>query len=98
MLDKFNKSITSNRKFQGGEYKKVKYITVKGMGKTIETTLGLANKFQNEFNYKVDVLTGTVEVLDEFIPHESNDIESDEPIFQKRNVSYIELRIWLKRE
>ncbi|EGV65471.1 ribonuclease P subunit p20 family protein [Yamadazyma tenuis] len=103
MLDKFNKTITTNtRKYQGGDYKNVKFITVKGMGKTIETTLGIANKLQNEANYRVDVLTGSVEVLDEFAPPDSSDGPPkgaiQETVFQKRMVSYVELHVWLKRE
>lgn len=104
MLNKFNKTITRHtNKYQGGEYKKVKYITVKGMGKSIENTLGIANKLQNDLHYKVDILTGTVEVLDEFEPFEEQDHHKhknsiDDITFQKRKVSTIELRIWLKRE
>ena len=103
MLDKFNKTVTRHtNKYQGGEFKKVKYITVKGMGKSIENTLGIANRLQNDYHYKVDVLTGTVEVVDEFVPFEGEASQSkdgiEDPTFQKRKVSTIELRVWLKRE
>lgn len=102
ILAKFDKSVLPNRKYQNVEYKKVKYVTVKGMGKAIENTLSIALKFQDERNYKVDILTGSVEVLDEF-QVASNDDDSDndyndDKIFKKRMVSYIEARIWLKRE
>mmetsp|Transcript_6910 Transcript_6910/g.8774 ORF Transcript_6910/g.8774 Transcript_6910/m.8774 type:complete len:158 (-) Transcript_6910:14-487(-) len=102
ILAKFDKSVLPNRKYQNVEYKKVKYVTVKGMGKAIENTLSIALKFQDELNYKVDILTGSIEVLDEF-QVTSNDDDSDndyndDKIFKKRMVSYIEARIWLKRE
>ena len=102
LLAKFDKSVLPNKKYQNLEYKKVKYITVKGMGKAIENTLSIALKFQDELNYRVDVLTGSVEVLDEF-QTQTNDDDSDndyndDNVFKKRMVSYIETRIWLKRD
>lgn len=102
ILAKFDKSVLPNKKYQNVEYKKVKYITVKGMGKAIENTLSIALKFQDELNYKVDILTGSVEVLDEFQigtnGDDSDNDYNDETLFKKRMVSYIETRIWLKRE
>lgn len=102
ILAKFDKSVLPNKKYQNVDYKKVKYITVKGMGKAIENTLSIALKFQDELNYKVDILTGSIEVLDEFLigPNgdDSDNEYNDENIFKKRMVSYIETRIWLKRE
>lgn len=99
ILDKFNKTINrTNRKYQGGEYKKVNYITVKGMGKAIPKTLSIACKFQDEMDFKVDILTGSTEVLDEFEPDESIEGSIEDTVYKKRKVSYIELRIWLKRE
>ncbi|KAK6456695.1 Rpp20 subunit of nuclear RNase MRP and P-domain-containing protein [Scheffersomyces xylosifermentans] len=101
-LDKFNKKINkkSTNKYQGGDYKKVKYIVVKGMGKAMEKTLSLGVHFEE--NYKVDVFTGSVEVLDEFKINEnasdSEDEDDEETIYKKRMVSYVELRIWLQRE
>lgn len=72
------------------------------MGKAIENTLSIALKFQDELNYKVDILTGSVEVLDEFQigtnGDDSDNDYNDETLFKKRMVSYIETRIWLKRE
>ena len=64
-LAKFTKLQGTQRKFQNDQYKRVKYITVKGMGKTIEKTLKLAMHFQ-QLGYKVDIITGSVQVLDEF--------------------------------
>lgn len=107
IMDKFNKTLTKDtNKYQRGEYKKLKYITVKGMGKSIENTLGIANRLQNDYHYKVDILTGTVEVLDEFAKSEESlttgetNSKGGDPLitFQKRKVSTIELRVWLKRE
>ena len=64
-MAKFTKLQGTQRKFQNDQYKRVKYITVKGMGKTIEKTLKLAMHFQ-QLGYKVDIITGSVQVLDEF--------------------------------
>ncbi|CCE72572.1 Piso0_000156 [Millerozyma farinosa CBS 7064] len=101
ILDKFDKSISRSKKYQGGEYKKIKYITVKGMGKCIDKTISLGLHFQEEKQHKVDILTGSIQVLDEFILENSEE-ESDDnaeyssnQIYKKRNVSYVEIRIWL---
>lgn len=111
-LDKFNKTKSNVKKYQNEQFKNVKYITVKGMNKTIEKVLSLALHFQDE-NYKVDILTGSVEVLDEFIlpdatsndnsegeeeeDDDDDDDENNERIYKKRMVSSIEARIWIKR-
>lgn len=102
LLAKFDKSNLPNKKYQNVEYKKIKYITIKGMGKTIEKTLSLALKFQDDLNYKTDIITGSAEVLDEFqLNAEDDDSDNcykDDNLFKKRMVSYIEVRVWLKRE
>lgn len=104
MLEKFSKASGSrNAKFRGGDYQKVKYITVKGMGKSIEKTLSLGLKFQKEFMYKVDIVTGGVEVLDEFkVKEEDEDDALDDDdrksVFKNRMVSFVECRIWIKRD
>ena len=111
-LDKFNKTKSNVKKYQNEQFKNVKYITVKGMNKTIEKVLSLALHFQDK-NYKVDILTGSVEVLDEFILPDATtndnsdggdedddsdaDDEDNERIYKKRMVSSIEARIWIKR-
>ena len=95
ILSKFDKSQIKHRRFQGGEYKKVKYITAKGMGKAIEKALSIGIKFE-ELEYKVEYLTGSVEVLDEY--KEDSEEEEEGSIYEKRMVSYIEARIWLKKE
>lgn len=109
-LNKFSKSKNSHtiNKFQNEQYKTIKYITVKGMGKTIEKVASIGTHFQKD--YKVDVLTGSTTVLDEFAPIESNqepdnenksdddDDGDDKTIYKKRTVSSIEIRIWIKRD
>lgn len=92
-LAKFEKSATSNNKHHQGEYLKVKHISVKGMGRAIEKTISIGLAFKNE-NYKVDIYTGGTQVLDEF---RGNDSDDEEVTFQKRLVSYVEIRIHLKR-
>lgn len=104
MLEKFSKASGSkNAKFRGGDYQKVKYVTVKGMGKSIEKTLSLGLKYQNELMHKVDIVTGGVEVLDEFkVKEEDEDDEMDDgdrkSVYKNRMVSFVECRIWIKRD
>lgn len=79
------------------------------MGRAIEKTLLVGLKFQNELMYKTEVVTGSVEVVDEFKVAESNEKEQEESeeelddddkesVFQKRMASYVEVRIWIKRD
>lgn len=101
LLEKFDRSLLPNSKYQNGEFKKVKYVTVKGMGKAIEKTISLGLVFQDELAYKVDTLTGSLDVVDEFQTRldefDSDDDYNTESVYQKRSVSYVEVRIWLKR-
>lgn len=95
-VDKFEQSLLpQNRKYQGGGFKSVKYISVKGMGKAIEKCLSLGLAFQDKFGYKIEVLTATVEVLDEFKQEGSDNEEESE--YRKRRTSSIEIRILLNR-
>lgn len=102
ILAKFDKSAVDHKKFQRGEYKKIKYIRVKGMGRAIDKTTSIALHYMTKKAYKVDLYTGTVEVMDEVTStseHRSKDGESDEEsTYQKRSASYVEVKIWLKRE
>lgn len=65
-------------------YQLVKYFTVKGMGKAMAKVALLLQEFPTR---KVDVLTGTVEVIDQVSQPGEDDT------YNKRRVSYIELRI-----
>lgn len=107
MLDKFDKAANPGLKHQRGEYKKVRYITVKGLGRAIEKTLSLALVFQTRLNYKVDILTSTVEVMDEIRvkndvsntkDDDSDDDDEDATSFKVRSASCVEARIWLKKD
>lgn len=102
ILAKFDKSPIDHKKYQRGEYKKVKYIRVKGMGRAIDKTVSLALHYQTKKSYKVDLYTGTVEVVDEITAasnHKSKDGDSDEEsTFKTRDASFVEVKIWLKRE
>ena len=69
-------------------YGNVKYFTVKGMGKTMATVVLLAQEFNDR---RIDVLTGSEEVVDEVVRDAEEDDENE---YTKRMVSYIELRIW----
>lgn len=98
-IDKIFEKFDKNPKFKRGEYKKVNYITVKGMGRAIDTTVSLGLHYKGK-HYKVETLTGTVEVLDEIVTELNLDTkDSDtESLYRKRKASYVEIRIWLKRD
>lgn len=68
---------------------KIGYITVLGMGAAIEKTLSIGVFFQSEEGVKVDILTKTVEVLDEF---DDEDLDHD-TVYRKRKISAVELHI-----
>lgn len=63
----------------------VSYITVLGMGAAIEKTMALGVHFQAQG--KVDVLTKTITVMDEFE-------EDDDSTFKKRVISGVELHVY----
>lgn len=73
-----------NHRLEKGLMIKVKGIRIKGMGKAIEKTLAIGNYFR-EREYKVEVFTGSEEVLDEFVGEERR--------YEKRMVSLVELRL-----
>jgi ribonuclease P/MRP protein subunit POP7 len=87
-IDKIIGNFTSKKNL----FKNVHYITVKGMGKAILKTANIGMKFQTDGTYRVDFLTGSVEVLDEIL----GDDDEDESQYKKRMVSYLEVRIWIK--
>lgn len=100
ILGKFDVSNVDHKKFQRGQYKKVKYIRVKGMGRAIDKATSIALHYLVKKAYKVDIYTGTVEVVDEVSgasEYKTKDGDSDdETSFRKKNVSYVEVKIWLK--
>lgn len=102
LLSKFDRSSVDHKKYQRGEYKNIKYLRIKGMGAAIPKTTLLALHYKEKKLYKVDLFTGTVEVVDEFksaSEFKTKDGDSDEEsTFRTRNASYVEIRIWLKRE
>lgn len=101
MLEKFDKASLDHKKYQRGEYKKVKYVVVKGMGRAIEKTTSIGLHYMTQKAYKVDIRTGTVEVLDEIktaLAYSSKDDSDEESLFKKRNASFVEVRVWLKRQ
>ncbi|CUS23930.1 LAQU0S12e03224g1_1 [Lachancea quebecensis] len=82
-----------------------KYVTVLGMGKASEKTLAVACHFQEEKGKKVEVLTQSVDVLDEILKcdsvtqsieeHNSDAEDVDREVeLQKRTVSGVEVRIF----
>ncbi|CCH40624.1 Ribonuclease P protein subunit p20 [Wickerhamomyces ciferrii] len=73
---------------------KFKEITVLGMGATIEKTLSIGVYFQKDQGLKVDILTKSVDVLDEF---DDEDLDHD-TIYKKRKVTAVELRIHKEEE
>lgn len=99
ILEKFEKS-HPRKKFQGGEYKKIKYVRVKGMGKAIEKVLSVGVHYQQR-EHKVDVYTETINVVDEVKQkkYETKDDESDdESELRGRSVGCVEVKVWLKQK
>lgn len=73
-----------NHRLEKGLMMKVKGVKIKGMGKAIEKTLAIGNYFK-ERDYKVEVFTGSEEVLDEFVGEERR--------YEKRMVSFVEVTL-----
>lgn len=102
ILERFDKQtgpVLHHSKYQNGEYKKVKYVVIKGMGKCVQKTISIALNYQTK-NYTVDIYTGTVEVVDtigngEVV--ETREGPQEQTKSQLRAVGYVEARIWLKR-
>lgn len=93
MISKFDEIPNKRGKLvrRGNISKKVKYITVKGMGKCLEKVLNIGIHFQSE-NFKVDTFTKTIGVLDEIVDGNEDETESE---LKKRNVGAIEIRIYV---
>lgn len=103
-LDKFDLNPTNqHNKHRQGEYKHVKYIKLKGMGKAILNTISIGLHFQAHKGYNIEVYTGTAEVLDRVAVVGSEAIETkdggteQQSELRKRSVSCVEVKIWLKR-
>lgn len=101
ILDKFDRDAVEHKKFHRGNYKKIKYIRIKGLGKAMVKVSSLAAHYIKK-GYKVDVYTGSIEVTDEVhrqTEQSTKDDESDtECELKKRNISYMEVKVWLKRD
>lgn len=101
ILDKFDRDAIEHKKFHRGNYKKIKYIRIKGLGRAMEKVASLAAHYTQK-GYKIDVYTGSLEVTDEIhhkTEHSTKDDESDtESELKKRTISYMEVRVWLKRD
>lgn len=100
ILEKFDTVGVHHHKYQRGEYKKIKYVTVKGMGRAIDKTLSVALHYQGK-QHKVDVYTGTVEVVDEVkasASYATKDESDEETDLRGRSVGYVEAKVWLKRK
>lgn len=74
----------------------IEYITVMGMGKSIEKTVNIGVYFKFDLDFKVDIITKSVGVLDEFRPNGDDDGDDSDEILRKRNVGGVEVRIYLK--
>lgn len=66
-----------------------RYISVFAMGRSINNACKLSVNYQ-ERSFRVDVLTGTTTLLDEF------EVKDEENVLKKRSISHIELRVWKK--
>ncbi|CCK68063.1 ribonuclease P/MRP protein subunit POP7 KNAG_0A03830 [Huiozyma naganishii CBS 8797] len=54
-----------------------KYVSLMGMGKAVEKTLAIGCYFQNEKGNGIDIITKTVEVIDELMETESMGMHED---------------------
>lgn len=74
------------------------YVAVLGMGKAIEKTLSLGCHFEQQLGKRVDVLTKSIEVVDEVAEDASEDVDirdiDRETTLEKRTVSGVELRVY----
>ncbi|QLL30877.1 hypothetical protein HG536_0A06920 [Torulaspora globosa] len=77
------------------------YVVVLGMGKATEKTLSLGCHFEQQLGKKVEVLTRTVELVDEVSAESEESIENEdlrdidrETTLKKRCVSGVELRVY----
>ncbi|BAO38438.1 ribonucleases P/MRP protein subunit POP7 [Kluyveromyces marxianus] len=80
--------------------RKKEYVTLLGMGKAIFKTLSVATHFSSLGDYKVDIFTKTLNVLDEVYAdngkdEDGNDILSEdrEVRLSSRTISGVEVRI-----
>ncbi|KAG0683083.1 hypothetical protein C6P40_000466 [Pichia californica] len=88
---------------RGNMSKKTKYITVKGMGKSISKVLNIGLHFKYEEKFTIDIFTKTVGVLDEFVEEDdkkeenkdNNGEDEDDDLLRKRNVGAVEIRIYI---
>lgn len=102
IINKFDKIPNKNGELvsRGNLRKSCKFITVKGMGKSIEKVINIGLHFKYDENFTVDIFTKSVGVLDEFVDahDEENtkaDSEDDENLLRKRNVGAVEVRIYI---
>ncbi|QEU61169.1 Pop7 [Kluyveromyces lactis] len=58
--------------------RKSEYITLLGMGKAVFKTLSVAAHFNTMCDYKVDILTKTLDVLDEVFADDGKDEDGNE--------------------
>lgn len=78
------------------------YVTVMGMGKAVEKTLSLGCYFQDTKGRKVEIITKSIEVLDEVVVNDGDQEDEQnilheedlETTLRKRLVSGVELRIY----
>lgn len=102
ILEKFDHLVAPvlhRPKFNNREYKKVKYIVIKGMGKSIQKVISLGLFYQTQKSYTVDIYTGTVPVVDTVTTEEvieTREGPEEQTKRQSRDASSVEVRIWLK--
>ncbi|CAG62585.1 uncharacterized protein GVI51_M05995 [Nakaseomyces glabratus] len=73
-----------------------RYVTVLGMGHSVTKTLAIATTYQEKL-HKVQVMTKTIEVLDEVVEDTESIDDSDSDIetkLKKRLLSGVEVRIF----
>ncbi|GAV46864.1 hypothetical protein ZYGR_0A04620 [Zygosaccharomyces rouxii] len=70
------------------------YVIVLGMGKAVEKALSLACHFQDQLQKRVEILTKSVDVMDELSNDDDDDPSDVDTELRKRTISGVEIRIY----
>lgn len=94
-------TLKQTAKYQRGPYARVKFFTIKAMGRAIDLAMSLALTYQLKQGYKVDIITGTQLVMDEIKTSLGlgckDDESDDDSSYRSRRAATVEVRIWLNK-
>ncbi|CCF59247.1 hypothetical protein KAFR_0G02130 [Kazachstania africana CBS 2517] len=88
-----------SKKLQDPKPANIKYITIMGMGKAVEKTLSIACYFQTKKQRKVEIITTSVDVIDEIATEDNEEspvsTEDLETTLKKRTISGLRVKIYV---